>query len=164
MASRRGVGLICASAAGLWLAAVASSQPVAPAALSSALQAQVKDGRFGVVTSIRGLPLGVRDGLQALFGSSSLDIAEPGMPFQSGDVAATPPLRRLIAAGCTAEYCLVYYQRGGYARSWHVAIFHWTPEATRFEGGGIAPLGLKTLDEVRNAILSGAIKVPAGPW
>lgn len=166
MANSRGVGLICASAVGLWLAAVASSQPAAPAALSSALQTHVKGGRFGIVTSIRGLPLGVRDGLQTLFGSSSLDIAEPGAPFQSGDVVATPPLplRRLIAAGCTAEYCLVYYQRGGYARSWHVAIFHWTPEATRFEWGGIAPDGLRTLDEVRNAILSRAIKSPAGPW
>lgn len=166
MADRRGVWLICAGAVGLWLAAVASSQPLAPAALSSALQAHVKGGRFGIVTSIRGLPLGVRDGLQTLFGGASLDIAEPGAPWQSGDVAATPPLplRRLIAAGCTAEYCLVHYERGGYARSWHVALFHWTPEATRFEWGGIAPNGLKTLDEVRYAVLSGAIKTHTGSW
>jgi hypothetical protein len=39
-----------------------------------------------------------------------------------------------------------------------VALFHWTPAATRFEWGGTAPGGLATIDEVRNAILSGAIK------
>ena len=61
----------------------------------------MKDERFGIVTSIRGLPLGVRDGLQTLFGSQTLDIAEPGAEFQVTDVIANPrlPIRRLVAAG-----------------------------------------------------------------
>ena len=121
---------------------------------------------MGIVTSIRGLPLGVRDGLQTLFGTQTLDIAEPGAAFQVTDVIATPklPIRRLVAAGCTIEYCLVYYERGGAAHTWHVALFHWTPAATRFEWGGTAPGGLATIDDVRNAILSGAIKSPARFW
>jgi len=129
----------------------------------------MKNGRFQIVTSIRGLPLGVRNELQELFGSQNtldIDIAEPGAEFQVTDVIVNPqlPIRRLVAAGCTIEYCLVYYERGGIAHTWHVALFHWTPAATRFEWGGTAPGGLATIDDVRNAVLSGAIKGPARFW
>ena len=134
--------------------------------LSGALRNHVKDGRFAIVTSIRGLPLGVRNELQTLFGSQTLDIAEPGAEFQVADVIVNRklPIRRLVAAGCTIDYCLVYYERGGRAHTWHVALFHWTPAATRFEWGGTAPGDLATINDVRNAILSGAIKGPAGFW
>ena len=152
--------LLYAIAVSFWSAVVAGSQATPPIALSGALRAHVKDDRFGIVTSISGLPLGVRDRLQTLFGSQTLDIAEPGAAFQVTDAIVNPklPSRRLVAAGCSIEYCLVYYERGGIAHTWHVALFHWTPAATRFEWGGTAPGGLATLDDVRNAILSGAIK------
>jgi hypothetical protein len=158
--------LLCAIGVSIWSAVVAGSQAVAPGALSGALRDYVKDERFGIVTSIRGLPLGVRDGLQKLFGSQTLDIAEPGAEFQVTDVVVNPklPIRRLVAAGCTNDYCLVYYERGGVAHTWHVALFHWSPEATRFEWGGTAPGGLATIDDVRSAILSGVIKGPARFW
>ena len=78
--------LLCAIGVSVWSAVVAASQAAAPAGLSGALRAHVKDERFGIVTSIRGLPLGVRDGLQTLFGSQALDIAEPGAEFQVTDV------------------------------------------------------------------------------
>ena len=74
------------------------------------------------------------------------------------------PIRRLVTAGCSTYYCLVYYERGGIAHTWQVALFHWTPAATQFEWGGTAPGGLATLDNVRNAILSGAIKSPNKFW
>ena len=150
----------------LWSAVGAGSQAPASTALSGVLRDHVKEDRFGIVTSVRGLPLGVRDGLQTLFGSQTLDIAEPGAEFQATEVTVDPklPIRRLAAAGCTIEYCLVYYERGGRAHTWHVALFHWTPAATRFEWGGIAPGGLASIDDVRNAILSGAINGPASVW
>ena len=146
-------------------AAVTGSQ--APgAALSEALRAHVKNERLEMVTSIRGLPLGVRDGLQALWDSQALDIAEPGAEFQVTDVAGKPklPIRRLVAAGCSIDHCLVYYERGGIAHTWLVALFHWTPAETRFEWGGAAPGGLASLDDVRKAVLSGAIKSPNKLW
>ncbi len=59
---------------------------------------------------------------------------------------------------------LVYYERGGIAHTWRVVLFHWTPQATKFECGGMAPGGLLTIDDVRKAVLSGAIKDPAGVW
>jgi len=154
--------LLCAIGMSLWSAVVAGSQAAPPVALSSALRAHVQDERFAIVTSIRGLPLGVRAGLQTLFGSQDLDIAEPGAEFQvTGDANSKLRTRRLVAAGCSYDHCLVYYERGGAAHTWQVALFHWTPEATRFEWGGTAPGGLATIDDVRSAILSGAIKGPA---
>jgi hypothetical protein len=158
--------LLCAIGVGIWSAVVAGSQAAPPVALSVDLRAHLQDERFGIVTSIRGLPLGVRAGLQTLFGSQALDIAEPGAEFQSGDATANSklPVRRLVAAGCSYDHCLVYYERGGIAQTWRVALFHWTPDATRFECGGAAAGGLVTIDDVRGAILSEAIKDPAGLW
>ena len=152
--------MVATGLAALVLAVAAFSQG---GSLSGALRDHVKGERFGTVTSVRGLPLGVRDGLQTLFGSQTLDIAEPGAEFQVTDVIVDPklPIRRLVAAGCAIAYCLVYYERGGRAHTWHVALFHWTPAATRVEWGGIAPGGLATINDVRNAILSGVIKGPA---
>jgi hypothetical protein len=158
--------LFCAIGVSLWSAVVTGSQATPAGALPEALRAHLKDERFQIVTSIRGLPLGVRDGLQTLFGSQELDIAEPGAEFQATDVIVNPklPIRRLVAAGCSTDHCLVYYERGGIARSWRVAFFYWAPEATRFEWGGTAPGGLATIDDVRNAVLSGAIKSPNRLW
>ena len=148
------------------LSAVVTGSQAPGAALSEALRAHVKNERLEMVTSIRGLPLGVRDGLQALWGSQSLDIAEPGAEFQVTDVAGNPklPIRRLVAAGCFIDHCLVYYERGGIAHTWLVALFHWTPAETRFEWGGVAPGRLATIDDVRKAVLSGTIKSPNRLW
>jgi hypothetical protein len=152
-------------AIGVTLWSLVAAAQATPPALPAALAARVKGDRWDLVASIRGLPLGVREELQTLFGTLTLDIAEPGGSFQSGGAAAdAAPHRRLIAAGCSYEYCLVYYERGGVARTWLVALFHWTPDASRFEWGGRAPGGLKTIDDVRQAVLSGAIRNSNNTW
>ena len=78
----RRIRLLCAIGVSFWSAVVAGSQAAPPPALSAALRAHLTDERFAIVTSIRGLPLGVRDELQTLFKSRTLDIAEPGAEFQ----------------------------------------------------------------------------------
>ena len=158
--------LVSAACVSLWLAALAGHQAASATAPSAALRAHLKDERFGIVTSIRGLPLGVREALQELFGGSSLDIAEPGAEFQATDVVVNPrlPSRRLVAAACSTDHCLVYYERGGIAHRWYVTLYHWTPAATRFELGGVARGGLATIGDIRNAALSGELKSPAGSW
>jgi len=149
------VSMMCAIAAG--------GQAASPAALSASQRRHLEDERFGIVTAIRGLPLGVREELQNLFGGS-LDIAEPGAPFQVTGVVsdARLPRRRLVLAGCSIDHCLVYYERAGTAHSWQAALFHWTPAATTLETGGTAPRGLKSIDDVKIAVLSGAITQSAG--
>lgn len=158
--------LLFAIGVSLWSDLAVGNQAAPPVAPSVELRAHVQDERFWIVTSIRGLPLGVRAWLQTLFGSQALDIAEPGGEFQIGNVIVDSmlPIRRLVAAGCSYDHCLVYYERGGIAHTWRVALFHWTPDATRLEWGGTAPGGLVTIDNVRSAILSGAIKGPVELW
>jgi hypothetical protein len=154
------IQLFCAIGVSL-LSAVVSGSQSASATLSEALRAHVKGEQFSIVTSIRGLPLGVRGELQTLFRSPTLEIAEPGAEYQATDVIVKPglPFRRLVKAGCSKDFhCLVYYERGGIAHTWQVALFQWTPDTTRFEGGGAAPGGLATIEDVRNAVASGAIK------
>jgi hypothetical protein len=149
----------------LWSAVAAGRQAAPAVALDAAQRAHLKNERLEIVTAIRGLPLGVRDELQTLFGGR-LDMAEPGAEFQATGVGGNSklPTRRLVAAGCSSDHCLVYYERGGSAHTWQVALFHWTPAATRFEWGGSAPGRLATIDDVRTAVLSGAIKSPNTLW
>ena len=159
---------LCAIGVSVWSGLVVAGQSTASGALPGPLRTHLQAEQFALVTSLRGLPLGVRDQLQKMFGVQTLDIAEPGAPFQSTDVLVTPrlPIRRMIAAGCSNDHhCLLYYERGGIAHTRHAMLFRWTPDETRFEWGGTAPGGLKTIDDVRKALLSGAIKgSPAGPW
>ena len=133
------------------LAVVAAAQPAVAPRLPASLQAHIRDERFQAVTAVRGLPLGVREELQRMFGSSAMAIADPGAPFQVTDVITDPslPIRRLSVAGCSQDHCLVYYERGGIAHVWHEVLFHWTPEATRVVAGGIAPAGLRTVSVPR---------------
>jgi len=158
----RGIGVVvgCALAAAAW-----AQGPVLPTVAPS-LQAHVRAERFQAVTAVRGLPLGVREELQRMFGSSAMAIADPGAPFQATDVVTDPtlPIRRLSVAGCSQDHCLVYYERGGIAHVWRAVLFHWTPDRTRVEAGGTAPAGLRTVDELRNAVLAGALKGPGRYW
>ena len=163
----RRIRLACAIGVSLWSVVVAGNQAAPTGKMPEALLAHVKGERFGIVTSIRGLPLDVRNELQTLWGSQTLDIADPGAEFQltEANVNTGLPTRRLVAAGCAADHhCLVYYERGGRDHTWLVMLFHWRPAATRFEWGGAAPGGLKTIDDVRKAVLSGAIESPNGLW
>ena len=159
--------LFCAIGVGFWSAVVTGHQAAPVLAIPEALRSHLNGEKFEIVTSIRGLPLGVRSELQTMWGSRTLDIADPGAEFQLSEAQVGPalPARRLIAAGCARDHhCLVYYERGGRSRTWLVALFHWTPAATRFEGGGTAPGGLATIDDVRKAALSGAIDGANPAW
>jgi hypothetical protein len=163
----RRIRLFCAVGVSLWSAVVVGNQAAPAVIVPEALRAHVKGEQFAIVSSVRGLPLGVRNELQTLWGSQTLDIADPGAEFQRTDVNVNPtlPTRRLVAAGCARDHhCLVYYERGGSSPTWVVALFHWTPAATRFEWGGVAPGDLRSIDDVRTAFLSGAIKGPNRLW
>jgi len=154
--------------AGVAFAMLASQQASPAAALSPAMRTHLQSEQFQIVTSIRGLPLGVRERMQEMFGSTTLDIADPGAEFRRKDApgSAALPLRRLIAAGCAADsHCLVYYERGGSSLSRRVMLFHWAPAETRFEWGAPAPADLTSVDAVRQAIVSGTITGgQATPW
>ena len=155
--------LVIAVVLGGPLVVAAVRQAQTPVSLSATLRAHLQDEQLQTVTSVRGFPIGVRDALQELFGSGSLDIVDVGASVQSSPVV-TRVIRRLVVAGCAVDHCLVYYEIPGPPQSWRVALFYWTPAATKFEAGGTAPAGLKTIDEVRRALFSGTITGRPKDW
>lgn len=159
-----GVAVLCALAVVLAAGGALAQSRVRPT-VPAPLLAHVRDERFQVVASVRGLPLGVREELQRMFGSEAMAIAEPGEPFQATDDVDDPtlPIRRLSIAGCSQDHCLVYYERGGTAHIWRAVLFHWTPERTRVEAGGAAPGGVRSLDALRTAVLTGTL-TPTAFW
>jgi hypothetical protein len=152
------------------LVAAGSCSQAASAALPTELREHLEVDRFFTVTSVRGLPLGVRGALQSLFASQNFDvqrdIAEPEARFQgTGDIkSASLPLRRLIAAECSMDHCLVYYERGGSALTYHLALFQWTPDATRLESGGQLSQRLPVIEDARKALLAGAFQPSPKFW
>lgn len=144
--------------------AATAGQPAS--SLPRDLRAHVQNVRFDEVSSINGLPAGVRGELRTLFGTQTLDIFDPGRPFpRARGAEAKLPRRRLVAAGCSYEDCLLYYERdSGTTRMFRVLLLHWRPAGTKLEWGGTAPASLATIDAVRSGVLSGAITGSAGPW
>ena len=157
------VPLLGILAAILGSATMAARQAAPPVALPAELRPHLQNGRLDPITSIRGLPLGVRNELERLFGGS-LEISEPGAPFEASGARGALPIRRLVSAACTYVDCVIYYQRGGTPPTFRAALFHWTPDETKLEWAGNAPAGLKTIFDVRDVMLSGAVKGSAGPW
>jgi hypothetical protein len=138
----------------------ARGQSIDPtAAAPDALRAHLQSERFTPVAKVAALPIRVRDELRDLFGARTLELADPGTPFQATDVMVTPrlPPRRLTAAGCSPDHCLVYYERGGFAHVHFAVLFEVSSKGTRFEFGGPAPGGLADLDAVKNAIAAGKV-------
>jgi hypothetical protein len=62
--------------------------------------------------------------------------------------------RRLIAAGCSADHCLVYYERGGFAHVHYAVVFKVSAKDERFEFGGRASGRLRDLEAVKDAVVS----------
>ncbi len=134
--------------------------------LSASLRTHLRNEEFVAITAVAGLPIGVRDGLKSLFASPTLELAEPGAEFQATDAIMKPnlPARRLILAGCSADHCLVYYERGGIAHTQYIVVFQSTKAGAKFEWGGSAPSGLATLDELKRAVVSSEVRGKTAYW
>jgi hypothetical protein len=135
-------------------------QPGPPTAtIPEPLRAHLSGERFAPVAGVSALPAPVREGLRALFGDSTLELADPGKPFQSTDLVQTPrlPWRRLVAAGCAEDHCLVYYEKGGYAHVFYALVFQTTKDSATLAFGGTAPGGLSDLEAVKTAVTSGKV-------
>ena len=149
---------------GAW---VLRGQPKASdAGFTPALRDHVRGERFAAVAAVAALPASVRDGLNDLFGGKTLEMADPGQPFQATDLMVTPrlPARRLVSAGCSPDHCLVYYERGGFARVHYIVLFDTTDAPARFVHGGGAAGGLTDLEQVREALVSGQVTRDSKYW
>jgi hypothetical protein len=151
----------------LGLAACAGkAQDAAPAKdLPDGLREHVRTETFRPVAKVGDLPASVRAGLAQLFGET-LKMAEPGAPFQATDVMGPErlPFRRLVAAGCSADHCLVHYEKGGFAHLYYVVVFETgaaDAKSAKLAWGGATGGGLANVDAVKDALVSG--KVVAQP-
>jgi hypothetical protein len=163
--ARRSGQLVCAIMASCLSPWACSRQSAGSVRLPGQLEGHIEGERFQTVTSVRGLPVGVRDGMRTLWGREALDIAEPGTGSSGPDGRERDlPSRRLVAAGCSSDHCLVYYELAAAAWTHRVVLFRWTPSATQMEWGGTAPAGLATIDHVLTAVFSGDIQGPTTVW
>ena len=162
---RRLAWLVCAVFVSSCLLWACSRQSTGSVRLPGQLEAHIKRERFQTVSSVRGLPVGVRDGMRTLWGSKALAIAEPDTGSSGPDGRERDlPSRRLVAAGCSKDHCLVYYELAPAAWAHRVVLFRWTPSATQMEWGGTAPAGLTTIDDVLMAVFSGDVQGPTTVW
>jgi hypothetical protein len=131
----------------------------ASAQIPEPLRVHLQAERFTPVASVGVLPAGVRKALQDLFGEATLEMADPGAPFQQTDLVQTPrlPWRRLVTAGCAEDHCLVSYEKGGYARVFYALVFRLGKDGAALEFGGTAPGGLNDFEALRAAVTSGKV-------
>jgi hypothetical protein len=158
------VAVVAFALLGAW---VLHSQPKSSdTELTAALRDHVRSERFVPLATVTALPASVRKALSDLFGSDTLEMADPGQPFQATDVMVMPrlPARRLVAAGCSPDHCLVYYERGGFAHIHQIVLFSTTDAAARLAHGGVAPGGLADLDQVKDALASGQVTGGSKYW
>ena len=134
-------------------------------ALPGSLRGHLRGEQFVAVSGVAALPADVRDGLQVLWHSPRFEMAEPGAEFQVTDVITKPnlPIRRLILAGCSADHCIIYYERGGIAHT-HTVVLLKTKGAVRFDWGGAAPRDLADLAQLKEAALGGTIRGGTEYW
>jgi hypothetical protein len=160
-------GIVAVVAFALLGAWVLHSQPKSSdAGLTAGLRDHLRSERFAPVATGAALPASVRAALSDLFGGKTLDMADPGQPFQATDVMVTPrlPARRLIAAGCSPDHCLVYYERGGFAHVHQIVLLSTTGGAARLVDGGVAAGGLTGLEQVRDALVTGQVTSGSKYW
>ena len=137
-----------------------------PSTLPASARAHLKSATLAPIVHVGDLPAAVRRALTALFDSERLEMAEPGAAFQSTDVIVTPdlPVRRLIAAGCTRDLCLVHYERGGVAHSYQVVLFSISKEKARPQWGGLTSGSVPSLAELKSLVLEGRVRGPVPNW
>jgi hypothetical protein len=134
--------------------------------LSTAQVKHLKSESLAPILKVGDLPASVRTALQDLYGGPPLSLAEPDAPFAATDVITDQQLpgRRLIAAGCSPEHCLVHYERGGIAHVYYVVLFALSGTTSRLEWGGMASGRLPDIATVQSDLVAGRVKPGARDW
>lgn len=107
-------------------------------ALSATDRQHLLQDNFVVVHTVQAIPKPV---LSGLLGKTPLEgMADPGQPFQESDVVnGRLPFNRLIFAAVSADYCVVYYEHGGFGLGRMASLY-------RLTGGQASLVWLASLD------------------
>jgi hypothetical protein len=130
-------------------------------ALTEAGKRHLRAETLGPVARVSTLPLPVRELLQSLFKTTTLEMADPGADFQATDVIRTPglPFRRLVLAGCSADHCLIEYEKGGIAHTFDTMLIAVSPKQATLQWGGWGGAGVRTLAELKDVVIQGGLGV-----
>ena len=136
------------------------AQTPVPAALSDAVRAHLRGDTLAPIAHVAELPKLVQEALRANFSSPKLEMADPGQPFQATDVImdASLPIRRMIAAGCSNDHCLIHYEQGGIAHFYRVLLVSVSRTSAKVEWNGMSGGPTPNIADVQAQVVSGKIK------
>lgn len=103
------------------------SQIDAATPLSAADKKHLLEDNFIVVKTVAAIPLVVQ---KKILGTGVRDgMADAGQPYEPSDMVGPKPLpfRRLIFAGTSLGYCVVYNEYGGYGTGQEVSLYRLLP-------------------------------------
>lgn len=95
--------------------------------LSAADEKHLLEDNFVLTTKVAAIPLPVQ---KKMLGTGVRDgMADFGQPYEPSDMVGPKPLpfRRLIFAGTSPGYCVVYNEYGGYGMGQEVSLYHLLP-------------------------------------
>ena len=94
-------------------------------------------------------------------------LADPGQKFRDTDRSDSKlPQRRLLVAGVSPQYCIVHYERGGFAHGYVVVLFSITNEKVD-PLWTASSLKMSVLADVKSALESGKVakeSLPSSIW
>jgi hypothetical protein len=125
-----------------------------PKLVSAKEKRRIAREQFTPVEQIGRLSVPVRQLLHV----DTIPMAEPGGPFEAGDVV-TPqnrdvPRRRLIQAAFSKNFCIVHYEFGGYVHGYTIDVFALDNDRARYVGTVSTNRPLRSVDELKQAIAS----------
>jgi hypothetical protein len=134
--------------------------------MPEALRAHISSETFTPLSTVAALPKGLKDELARRFKEKSLQLADPGAPYQATDVIGPEllPFRRLISAGCAADHCLVHYERGGFAHTYAVLVLSRRGKTVRVVWGGGVGGPIPGVRAVRDALVARTVIGQAKYW
>jgi len=126
---------------------------------SEAKEYMLREDAFSGVSSVKEIPASVLMKFAEIAKDPNLKIANPGEKFQVTDVIYEHglPSRRLIFGGISKDYCLIHYEQGGYAHSYHVILFKLSAKSADFLWGGTHFNRIRDLSELRELIRANAL-------
>ncbi|MBY0359525.1 MAG: hypothetical protein K2W82_16090 [Candidatus Obscuribacterales bacterium] len=126
-----------------------------PGPLSANDRQHLLHDQFTPVATIQAFPKTIRVKLDELRGTSD-GMANPGGDFAAGCTSAGKPRARMILGGINKEYCLLFYENGGIAHSYNIALFSLKSTVAEYVWqGGInyqVANQIKTLKDLQDAL------------
>jgi hypothetical protein len=100
--------------------------------LPNGVRASLKDAkRFQIRVNVSSIPSAVRSSFAKARGEEPFVMAEPEATWQASDIRKPHlPRRRLGKVALSESFCILFYELGGRARSYHVAVFRLAPNGT----------------------------------